>query len=422
MGTLREGRIPMSFDEMYDEMLHDEFSSSGKHQAQAGAVEPVESTSRGRHAAADGAERPRGFQRYRTAALVGAGGLACAAAGAFLGGLGGYFSISPAAAHQVGASTITQDLPLAQAVDNAAHSSSSGAPRTSAVAGAAAQFSKVSGSLTQGIAPFATLTSLPLQNLPVTGIPGLYNGSGGSGTGVIDSGTVDGTTLTGQPGNNPTGCTSADPLGLTCMVASLSGALTSLGSVPDPGSLLNTLPGLDGVVTNVTVTLQSLTGLLPIASLPTGGIVPTTVLAGIGGGSLAGAPAATSSTSSPVGALAPVLNTVGSLSGGLGSTTSPATPSLPLPSLPSLPLPSLPSLPLPSLPSTGSTLPTSLPSGTTASPTVTTQSSGSSSGGSTTVNVPLPLPISPTQPISIGGLSVGISSTGSTSGLTLTLP
>jgi hypothetical protein len=183
----------MSFDEMYDEMLHDEFSSRGKHQAQDQAVtaepELVESTSRGRHAAADepeAVEGPRGFQRYKTAALVGAGGMACAAAGAFLGGLGGYFAISPAAAHALAAPTITQDLPLAQAVSHGGHSSS-GARGTSAVM--AAEFSKVFGSLTEGIAPFASLTSEPFGNLPFGSLPGLGGGTG-TGGGGIGNGTV----------------------------------------------------------------------------------------------------------------------------------------------------------------------------------------------------------------------------------------
>lgn len=119
----------MSLGETYDEMLHDEFSARGKHQAQAAAAETecTQSTSRGRHAApeepdAEATERPRGLQRYRTAGLVGAGGLACAAAGAFLGGLGGSFTIAPAAAHTDAVPVITQDLPLAQALSHSGHS------------------------------------------------------------------------------------------------------------------------------------------------------------------------------------------------------------------------------------------------------------------------------------------------------------
>jgi hypothetical protein len=401
----------MSFDEMYDEMLHDEFSSRAKHQAKVAVVaaepELVENTSRGRHAAAEEpAARPRGFQRYRTAALVGAGGMACAAAGAFLGGLGGYFTISPAAAHSVASPTITQDLPLAQAVSSAVHSSSSsGAKGTAAVT--AADFSKVTGSLTQGIAPFASLTSEPLQNLPVTGIPGLYNPTGGTGIVGIPSGTAGGGGNT-PGGGGTTGCTSSSDLGLGCILQGLTGVLSNLTSLSGggTGNLLNGLvPSLGGVVSDVTGTLQNLTSLLPIASLPLpNGGIPTTVLTGITG-AVTGAPAGTRAPASNpvVSALAPVLNTVGALASGLGSTA-----------------PSIPSLPLPS--SSGTTLP-SLPLGTTSTtvPTASAPSSGTSTGGTQTINVPLPLPIK-TPTITIGGLSIGINSSGSNSGLTLTLP
>jgi hypothetical protein len=392
----------MSFDEMYDEMLHDEFSSCGKHEAKAAAAEPElgESTSRGRHAAVEepAAGRPRGFQRYRTAGLVGAGGLACAAAGAFLGGLGGYFTISPAAAHPVAAPTVTQDLPLAQAVGHGSHSSG-GANGTSAVM--AAQFSKVVGSLTQGTAPFASLTSQPLGNLPVGSLPGL-DGTGGSGTGGgVGNGTVGGGSGNGG-GGGLTGCAAGSTgLDLTCILSGLTSTLSNLGSLTgggSPGTILNGLvPGLSGVVTDVTGTLQNLTSLLPIASLPlpTGGI-PTAVLAGAGsgGGPVTSAPATTGggSTNPVVSALAPVLNTVGSVTGALGSGTS------------------IPSLPLPT---TTGVVPGVTPAGTT-SPT---------SNGSTTLNVPLPVSVPLNTPtITIGGLSVGVSSSGSTSGLTLTLP
>jgi hypothetical protein len=404
----------MSFDQMYDEMLHDEFSSCGKHQAKAAAVaaepELAEGTSRGRHAAAEEpVARPRGFQRYRTAALVGAGGMACAAAGAFLGGLGGYFTISPAAAHSVASPTVTQDLPLAQAVSQAAHSSSgAGARGTSAVA--AANFSKVSGSLTKGIAPFASLTSAPLQNLPVTGIPGLYGPTGGTGTVGIPSGTAGGGSNGGNGGGGGTGCTSSSVLGLSCILQGLTGVLSNLTSLSggNPGNLLNGLvPSLGGVVSDVTGTLQNLTSLLPIASLPLpNGGIPTTVLAGTTGPVTSAAGSAGTHSSNPVvSALAPVLNTVGALASGLGSTA-----------------PSIPSLPLPS--SSGTTLP-SLPLGTTPTtvPTASTPSSGTSTGGTKTINVPLPLPLPIKTPtITIGGLSVGINSSGSNSGLTLTLP
>jgi hypothetical protein len=401
----------MSFDETYDEMLHDEFSSRGKHQAKAAAAEPelTEGAARGRHAAAEeaetrteAAERPRGLQRYRTAGLVGAGGLACAAAGAFLGGLGGYFTISPAAAHPVAAATITQDLPLAQAVGHGAHSSS-GARGTSAVT--AAEISKVLGSLTNGIAPFASLTSSPFGNHPVNGLPGV----GGSGSGKGGRGGGNGTKGGGAGGGGGglTGCASGSSgLDLNCILSGLTGALTNLGSLTggNPGTMVSGLvPTLTGVVTDVTGTLQNLTTLLPIASLPlpSGGI-PTTLLAG--GGPTTGAPATTGGAGSNpvVSALSPVLNTVGSVTGALGSTG---------PSIPSLPLPTTTGTTVPGVGSSGTTTPTTAPG------------SGSSGGGPTTVNVPLPVPVPVNTPtITIGGLSVGVSGSGSTSGLTLTLP
>ena len=84
----------MRFDRLYDEMLHDEFrsreSSRGKHRAPETAGEE--------HVG------PRGLSRYRSAVMVGAGGLACAGIGAFLGGLGGSFTVNPAAARSVDSS------------------------------------------------------------------------------------------------------------------------------------------------------------------------------------------------------------------------------------------------------------------------------------------------------------------------------
>jgi hypothetical protein len=437
----------MSFDEMYDEMLQGEFNSHGKHAAKA-AVEatpaPVVSEARGKHAVleastvddaetgevAEVAERPRGFQRYRTAALVGAGGMACAAAGAFLGGLGGYFTISPAAAHPLASPTVTQDLPLAQAVSNATHSASSGSAKgTSAVA--AADFSKPSGSLTQGIAPFATLTSEPLANLPVVSLPtqpgtSSVTGSDGTDNGGTGTGSTGGTGDNGGSGGTTTGgltgCASGtSDLGLTCILDSLTSALSNLGSLGslsgggDPTNVLtNLMPSLSGVVTDVTGTLQNLTSLLPIASLPSGGGTGgTTVLAGAasplttGSPSTTGGGASNAATSPIVSALSPVLNSVAAVAGGVTGST---------PSLPSLPLASsggtssIPSLPVQS--SSGST---------PAAPTVTT--SGSSSGTSNTINVPIPVPLPIDTPtVSIGGLSIGINTTDSGGGLTLTLP
>ncbi len=409
----------MSFDEMYDEMLHDEFSSRGKHQAKTAAVEaepaPVQSTSRGRHAAAeeagtDSVERPRGFQRYRTAALVGAGGMACAAAGAFLGGLGGYFTISPAAAHAVASPTITQDLPLAQAVSHGSHSSS-GARGTSAVM--AAEFSKVFGSLTNGIAPFASLTSDPFGNLAVPGLPG-HGGKGsggGAGHGTVGGGGGGGG-AGGGGGGGVTGCAlRSSGLDLTCILSGLTGVLGNLGSVTsgNPGTTAHRpRPGLGGVVGDVTGTLQNLTSLLPIASLPlpTGGI-PTTLLGGTGGGPVTGPPATTGGTpSNPVvSALAPGAQHRGVRDGRprLDRDLDPLAPAADDDRHDAAEPP--------------------LPLGHDHADRPARRASAPRAAARPTVNVPLPVPVPVNTPtITIGGLSVGVNSSGSTSGLTLTLP
>jgi hypothetical protein len=144
-------------------------------------------------------------------------------------------------------------------------------------------------------------------------------------------------------------------------------------------------------LTDVTGTPQHLTTLLPIASLP----LPTTALGGNGGSPLTGA-LPTTGANPVLSALSPVLSTLGPVTSGLRGGA-----------------PSLPLLPLPT--ASGTTLP-SLPLGTpSGAPTVS-----ASSSSSTTSNVPVPVP-SGTPTIS-GGLSVGISSSGSNSGLTLSLP
>ena len=76
----------MSFDEMYDETVHAEFLS--------GAVNDTP-----RHGADAAARAIFGTPRRRSIAVIASGGLAFAALGAFLGGLGSDVAVSPAAAH-----------------------------------------------------------------------------------------------------------------------------------------------------------------------------------------------------------------------------------------------------------------------------------------------------------------------------------
>ena len=415
----------MSLDERYEEMLRAEFSPRGKHAAtDAGPVLQEETRPHGRHVAAVDAaihdefnpmvppaveeapaegEGPRGFARYRNAAMVGAGGLACAAVGALLGGLGGYFTVNPAAAHAL-ASASSPDQSLAAAV-NQAHDAAFTVPGSAARG--TASLTALSGPLTQGIAPLEWLTdgagALPGTSVQGTlaDLPGVGSSGTGSGTG---SGVGDGS------GSDCT-ATQSD-FGLGCILDSLTAALGNLGTLSnDPTGLLDGLvPTLTGVLTDVTGTLADLSSLMPISSLPlpSGGI-PTSGLPGLGSLSagLPG-PGGAGSSLSGGGGLTSLLNGVtAAAAGATGGSTSSSLPSLPLSS-------SGGGSGLPSLPVTTS-------GGSTS--TVTTTTDPATGGTTTTVTVPLPaLPLPSTPPVSVGGVSVGISSSGSGSGATLTLP
>jgi hypothetical protein len=388
----------MSFDEMYDEMLHDEFRSSG--------------SSRGKHAAPEVAEEehegPRGLSRYRNAVMVGAGGLGCAAVGALLGGLGGYFTVNPAAAHSV-ASSSSQDQRLADAVNQAYRAS---AQQSGSAAVAAASFSALSGSLTQGIAPFQTLSYHSPVNLPVLALPvGAAGSAGSGGSGSGGNGANGGGSGSGTGGGGA-GCTASQgDLGLSCILDSLTSMLGSLQGNPT-GALNGLVPTLSGVVADVTGALANLGSLLPTSSLP----LPTTGLPTTGLGTLsATVPAATGGRSpvpgTSVGGLTPVLNGIAAAVGGATGSTTPSLPSLPLASGGGS-TPTLPSLPITT---PGGSLPAPPTVGTPGAPT---------SGGQTNINVPvpsLPVPVNPPV-ISIGGISVGVSSSGSNPGLSLSLP
>ncbi len=154
----------MSFDELYDEVLEAELRATAAREAAVREpflqVVPDESDALGTPGAAEAvvaaAQGPRGFTRYRNATLVGAGGLACAAVGALMGGLGGYLTVKPAAAHPVASST-KQDPSLDGAVSQASRLSSA-VSGSAAVTGAL--FSLLSGSLVQsGAAPSERATS-----------------------------------------------------------------------------------------------------------------------------------------------------------------------------------------------------------------------------------------------------------------------
>ena len=462
--------MQVSLDEMYDQLLQAEFSSRGKHvRRSADPGDPVvaasvlheDDASRGQHVAAaeaaeaaeaiesggaggarDGAgaagaaavvptharvpapiheafEPPppaesadrapadlNGLTRYRNAAMVGAGGLACAAVGAFLGGLGGYFTVNPAAAHPLASSSAAeQAAAVATNQVNDALSTESGSS-----AATAASFSSLSGPLTQGSGPLQWLTagsgSQPLA--AVTG-PGRDAPGGTAGDGESDgSGTGSGVGA---------GCTATTAdLGLGCVLGSLTTTLGSVGSLPtDPTGAVDTVdPTLAGVMTTMTGTLANLSSLLPIASLP----LPP------GGLSAAGIPGLAALLATG----APGPGDIATLLGGTAGTTAPSLSPHPVGSGGSgsgAAGVTIAGITVPGLPGASS-------GGTTATPPTTSVTTRPTSGTTTTtstttttpVTIPLPslpLPVS-VPPVSVGGVSVGSSSGGSGPGLTLSLP
>jgi hypothetical protein len=374
----------MNVDQIYDLLLEMELGTPATEVQAAGVVDagvPTTDVADTTDAAesADTAEpsRSTGFGRYRNAALVGAGGLACAAVGALLGGLGGYFTVAPAAAHLIGATA--QDTPLADAVNGAASHWGVGGHGSSA--GGRATLADVEGSLTKGISTFS-LFSPDSSVSTASGASGVDSDSVGS----LGAGTAAGGG-SGGLGGAGTDCLSGGA-DLTSLIDSVTCTLGSIGSLPGGGAS-GVLPSLSALVGEVTGTLSSLG--VP-GSLPTSTGLP---LPGTSGG--------TGSLPLPSsGSLTGILNTVTAAANGV---TKSAGTSLPLPTSGSSPT-------LPSLPVTTPTLPSA-----SGAPTVT------SSGGSTTVSVPTPsVPVPVSTTITVGGVSVGVNTGGSSPGATLNLP
>ncbi len=247
-----------------DAPLHNEFEAPAPAPAPVPAAVETSAESEG----------PRGLARYRNAAMVGAGGLACAAVGAFLGGLGGAFTISPAAAHPLASATSPDESAAAaeQAADGAGSTSGTAALTTAAL-------SSLSGSLTQSAAPLQWLTS-QTGSLPAT-LADLSSAGTSAGSG---SGAGDGSGLGSGLGTG-IGCTpTTTDLGLGCVLGGLTTALGNVGTLPsDPTETLGSLaPTLTGVVTNLTGTLADLGSLIPLASLPLpAGGIPSLGLPGL---------------------------------------------------------------------------------------------------------------------------------------------
>ena len=303
----------MDFDQAYDEMLHNEFGSSGAHAA--AGVAPV---SRGR---VQRATRVRGQRRAACRADIDPrparslvdttapslprrrdprrrGG-----AGPRRGGDGGsraiamphwsgpvdsparqsvpFSAVSAATSRSIPravrplASAAGPSQQLATAVDQAYRVASGGGSADATTA----WFSPPSGALAQGGDPLQWLTTSGSGNVSVAGSPATASdqpglGAVGSGSGLLGLGL---------------GCTTESDLGVGCILGSVTSALGGLGSASsDPTVVVDELlPSLNGVVSDVTGMLSDLGALLPIGSLPTAGLPPA-VLEELGLGSLLG--------------------------------------------------------------------------------------------------------------------------------------
>jgi hypothetical protein len=249
----------MSFDEMYDELVHAEFLDGALN------VPPR----RGAHAAI---KATMSASRLRSIALITSGGLAFAALGAFLGGLGGGFSVTPAGAHALTSSQRNMALSAAPgaAAFAAGKAAPSAAPGGSGPLAAAASGVGASGRSTSAPAISSSTggssLSAPVSAVTSAGSNGGTTGgssTGGSSTGGSSSGGSS-TGGTGGTGGTTTGPTTPAPTSPVTGIVSgvgLSGVSTDLtqtlngvvGSVTAPGTDLSPVTNpLTGVVSGVT--------------------------------------------------------------------------------------------------------------------------------------------------------------------------
>jgi hypothetical protein len=197
----------MSFEEMYDETVHAVFLS--------GAVNDTP-----RHGADAAARAIFGTPRLRSIAVIASGGLAFAALGAFLGGLGSDVAVSPAAAHPL--TTSHRSVPPGSAAIGPTN------PPFRAGTWAQALVPAGSGAVTPSTTNGATTPAVPL---PIAAPPPV-------------------TQIVSQ-------------LGLSGAVAGIGQTVTGIASsIPAPNSgLAAVTTPLTGVVTNLTSRLtSSLTG------------------------------------------------------------------------------------------------------------------------------------------------------------------
>ena len=225
----------MSFDEMYDQPVHAEFLS--------GAVDDPP------HGTDAAARTIFGTPRLRSIAVITSGGLAFAALGAFMGGLGSDVAVSPAAAHSL--TTSHESVPLGSA---------SPGPTNPPFRFGTLALGPVGS---DAVTPPTTNDGSPVGAAwaPVTTV-----GGGASRGGPLPAGVVGGITTPAVPlpiAAPPPVTQIVSQLGLSGAVAGLGQTVTGIASsVPAPNSgLAAVTTPLTGVVTNVTSSLtSSLTG------------------------------------------------------------------------------------------------------------------------------------------------------------------
>jgi hypothetical protein len=234
----------MSFDEMYDELVHAEFLSDAVHDpARRGAHGPIRATF--------------AASRLRSIMVITSGGLLFAGLGAFLGGLGGEFAVSPAGAHALTSSQRIEPLSAAPA-SSASHVAAPPAPSASPAGSGpvtSAPFGQVSDSTTSasGIASSSggNGVSAPVPSTATGG--GTTSGSSG-GTGGSSGGSGGTTPVTTSPAPTSPVTQIVSGTGLSGVTSGLTQTITGVvGSTTVPGTDLSTVTDpLTGVVTSVT--------------------------------------------------------------------------------------------------------------------------------------------------------------------------
>lgn len=295
--------------EVIAEMVHEEFRPSPSPPVAAAPL-PAR-RAQARHGAHAATESPTKWTGRRAFAVVASGGLACAVAGALMGGLGGSFSVTPAPAQTVQTS-------------GEATLGSSGQTAKQTDAGPA-QPGRTTAAIRRATNPSTPSTARGGRSAGVGRQTSVSPSTSGKSE-QVSRGGAGGATGSAQP--DPAAA-APDPTGLTNVLANVIALLT--GGLAPTGSL----PGVSGVVAPVQTTVTGVAdalskGLPGSLTLPQAGTAPAPLgstgssRSGTGTGS-ASTTTTTTSSSSPSVALPAVPDTVPTLPTGV------ATPAPPLP-------------------------------------------------------------------------------------------